>query len=435
MRWAKMRHRQASWLRAAFLAEVPRPSRNGTRGRATPRRNDGTTRERVVELARSEASGASPAATSPSCSPNGLLPEVPLGTLDTDWMPVVAGRGVLGRREAGPHELGHAGTTSTLAYRSCPGQIRIVNSYEARRLLVVVKTYPTPSQKYGETVCCGGVDLANGRWVRMYPITFRSLTDRRFSKYQVIECRAIKPRDDARPESLRIDQDSIRLIGKPIPAGPTGWARRMSLLPSPAQSVEEVKALQATTGTSIALVRPLRVERLVIEKARPWTDRQRAALAQEQLGLGPALSRRLRDLEQIPWDFSYRFVCANDLCTGHEMQIIDWEIGQSYRKWSREDPGRWEEMIRAKYEHDLPGRRDLHLVLGNLAKRQHTFVIIGLVYPPRVEVDGTYIQETLDLVREQRTVAEGGVRLETEQADALPVNEGKDALKLFPDEP
>jgi hypothetical protein len=48
-------------------------------------------------------------------------------------------------------------------------------NYEPRRLLVVVKTYPNPSHSYGETVCCAGVDLATGRWVRMYPITFRRL--------------------------------------------------------------------------------------------------------------------------------------------------------------------------------------------------------------------------------------------------------------------
>ncbi len=136
-----------------------------------------------------------------------------------------------------------------------------MSAYETRRLLVVVKTYPTPSQKYGETVCCAGVDLATGRWVRMYPITFRRLADRRFAKYQVINCRATRPRDDNRPESLRIDQDSIQLVGRVMPAGKAGWTRRMALLPPVARSLEEVRERQATDGTSIAMVRPLRVDR------------------------------------------------------------------------------------------------------------------------------------------------------------------------------
>src|SRR5690349_14487056 len=96
--------------------------------------------------------------------------------------------------------------------------------YETKRILVVVKTYPTPSQSYGETVCCAGVDTETGRWVRMYPITFRRLTDRRFAKFQRIQCNATIPRNDSRPESLRIDNDSIQPIGSPMPAGKLGWA-------------------------------------------------------------------------------------------------------------------------------------------------------------------------------------------------------------------
>ncbi len=44
--------------------------------------------------------------------------------------------------------------------------------------------------------------------------------------------------------------------------------------------------------------------RLVIEKSKLWNERQRAALAQEQLALAPAVIQKLRELEQIPWNFS-----------------------------------------------------------------------------------------------------------------------------------
>lgn len=37
-------------------------------------------------------------------------------------------------------------------------------------------------------MCCAGVDLDAGRWVRMYPTTFRRLADKRLAKYQVITC-------------------------------------------------------------------------------------------------------------------------------------------------------------------------------------------------------------------------------------------------------
>jgi hypothetical protein len=50
-------------------------------------------------------------------------------------------------------------------------------------------------------------------------------------------------------------------VGRVMPAGKAGWTRRMALLPPVARSLEEVRERQATDGTSIAMVRPLRVDR------------------------------------------------------------------------------------------------------------------------------------------------------------------------------
>ena len=58
-------------------------------------------------------------------------------------------------------------------------------------------------------------------------------------------------------------------------------------------------------------------------------------------------------------------------------------------------------------------------MVGNLAKRHQTFVIIGLVRPPRSKMAGGDVQQTLDLMGQERAVASGGVGLETEEADAL----------------
>jgi hypothetical protein len=305
--------------------------------------------------------------------------------------------------------------------------------YEKKRILVVVKTYPNPSHSYGETVCCAGVDIETGRWVRMYPITFRQMAERQFAKYQLIECTATLPRGDKRPESLRINQDSIRIVGEPLPSGPAGWRRRMALLPPPARSLEEIREAQAADGTSLGMFRPKQVERLVIEKAEPWTTRQQTYLRQQRLGLGEEVARAMQELERVPWTFSYRFTCSDERCTSHELQIQDWEIGQSFRRWSRTDPDRWEEMIRQRYERELPDR-DLYLVVGNLAKRHQTFVIIGLVRPPRSKVDGGDVQQTLDLMGEQGAVADLGIGFETEETDALGGDELDEPLELFPSE-
>lgn len=303
-----------------------------------------------------------------------------------------------------------------------------------KRLLVVVKTYPNPSHTYGETVCCAGVDLETGRWVRMYPIAFRRLAGKQFEKFQVIECETSKPRSDTRPESLHINQDTISLVGGPMPAGDKGWRERMALLPEPAQSVEAVLAAQAADRTSLAMIRPKDIKGLVIEKAKPWGEKQQAYLRQQHLDLGEETSRQLRELEQIPFNFSYQFTCDDERCViVHELQIIDWEIGESYRRWSKSYGDAWQQAIRTKYEDELPAR-DLQFVLGNLAKRQHTFVIIGLVRPPRSKMGGGYVQESLDLMGQKRSMAAVGVGLKAEQADALAGDDGNQALEFFPDE-
>ena len=90
-------------------------------------------------------------------------------------------------------------------------------------------------------------------------------------------------------------------------------------------------------------------------------------------------------------------------------------------------------MIRQRYERDLPDR-DLYLVAGNLAKRHQTFVIIGLVRPPRPKMDGGNVQQTLDLIGEQGAVAGQRIGLETEETDTLGGDQRHEPLDLFPGE-
>jgi hypothetical protein len=301
-----------------------------------------------------------------------------------------------------------------------------VVDHKPMRILVVVKTYPTPSQKYGETVCCAGVDLESGDWVRMYPITFRRLASG-FRKFQIIDCRGGYPRDDIRPESRRIDQDSI--TSSTFIKTDRTWQKRLELLPPIAKSMEELIEANRDHDTSIGAFRPMAVSRLVIEAAAPWGEKQLNALRQRRMKLGEDDSKELRELEQLPVEFSYRFKCADDRCRGHKMRILDWEIGEAYRKWSRAYPKDWEVRIRDKFERELPGK-DLILVVGTMAAHPTSFVIIGLVYPPRPKVDGLAIQQTLDLLRQKRPVARRRLLLEAEKTDAFRRDEHQKTLDL-----
>ena len=64
-----------------------------------------------------------------------------------------------------------------------------MTTMEKQRILVTVKTYPTLSRKYGETVCTAGI-REDGTWVRIYPVPFRRLNEsEQYRKYDWTECR------------------------------------------------------------------------------------------------------------------------------------------------------------------------------------------------------------------------------------------------------
>jgi hypothetical protein len=83
------------------------------------------------------------------------------------------------------------------------------------RVLITVKTYPTLSRKYGETVCTAGV-REDGSWVRIYPVPFRRLEEKeQYSKYSWVECRLERDTVDVRPETYRpVDQRELVPVGE-----------------------------------------------------------------------------------------------------------------------------------------------------------------------------------------------------------------------------
>ena len=97
------------------------------------------------------------------------------------------------------------------------------------RVLVTVKTYPTLSRKYGETVCTAGV-LESGAWVRIYPVPFRRLEEKQqYRKFDWIECELVKNRSDPRPETCH--PPDIRQITPVSHMGTSdNWRERRQLL-------------------------------------------------------------------------------------------------------------------------------------------------------------------------------------------------------------
>ena len=85
---------------------------------------------------------------------------------------------------------------------------------EKQRVLITVKTYPTLSRRYGETVCTAGI-REDGSWIRMYPVPFRRLSEtEQDSKFDWVDCRLQRHTADPRPETFRpVDSTELRAVG------------------------------------------------------------------------------------------------------------------------------------------------------------------------------------------------------------------------------
>lgn len=252
-------------------------------------------------------------------------------------------------------------------------------------ILVTVKAYPNPSRKYIETVCVAGLRRGGG-WVRLYPIPYRFLAyEQQFPTYGWIEADLRKAKEH-RPESYHIDLSTLAVTGQMDTAN--NWeARREIVLPHVSPSIEYLREQQQLHGTSLGIIRPKTIKRLIIRRdEEQWSPEDLAKLKQRTLLDGfreDGTYDTIKELEKVPFKFMYEFVCDDVRCTGHKMSIISWEVIQSFRNWRQKYRQDWETKFRQKYESELPGpRHDLHLYVGTISSHPHEWTIIGLFYPP-----------------------------------------------------
>lgn len=253
--------------------------------------------------------------------------------------------------------------------------------FRPKKIFVTVKAYPNPSYNYGETVCCAGVDIATGSWVRLYPIPFRDLeNDKRFKKYSLIEANCAKATDDLRPESFRIQPDSIRIIEQ-IDTRKDGWDRRRTIIQKlSVKSMCQVIKEEKQHKTSLALIKPEGVSFLIEKRQIKDSDKRKRAYARPGL-----FDRPKEPVEEIPFQFYYQFRCISEPdCGGHKLSIIDWEIHQSYRKWRGKYRDERELLSKIKERWMMmvdSTTKDVYLYVGNLHRFQDVFTVLGVFYP------------------------------------------------------
>jgi hypothetical protein len=261
------------------------------------------------------------------------------------------------------------------------------------RILILAKTYPSPSTQYIETSCVAGINEA-GVMRRLYPVPFRMIQEgSQFKKWQWIDVFVEKANKGHRPESHKIYVDTIKCSNTIDTKH--GWLDRWKWLDKipTFTSYEAIENDRLKNGLSLALLRPKKILSLDIVEARnsDWTDDEREKLiraqTQGELFLEAEVKREVKELKKIPYDFYYRYICDTpDGEIEHKHKIVDWEAGALFWRCEREYGNSWEEQFRKKLESDLI-HKDLMFLMGNQHRFQDQWLIISLVYPPKREVD------------------------------------------------
>jgi hypothetical protein len=261
---------------------------------------------------------------------------------------------------------------------------------QRERILILAKTYPSPSAKHVETSCVAGVNQ-DGSMRRLYPVPFRLIEqDQQFKKWQWIEVAIEKAAADHRPESHKVDVGS--LVAKDAIPAKRDWADRrewIDKIPS-FGDFEEIEKSRKDDGLSLALLRPKQVLGLVIKDARnkEWTDEEREKLTRAQMQ-GDLFSERearqqVRELRKVPYDFYYSYLC--DTLEGekeYKHKIVDWEAGALFwNVYTEHGPAEWENKFRSKLEIDLTSK-DLMFLMGNQHRFPDQWLIVSLIYPPK----------------------------------------------------
>jgi hypothetical protein len=235
---------------------------------------------------------------------------------------------------------------------------------------IIVKAAPRASPKYGETVCIAAIDH-NGCWIRLYPVSFRDLSDaQKFGRWDRISYRWRKPAvaADKRSESRRVDQGSIVITGKLKERDRHSFLNRAA--------VTSLKAERAQ-GRSLAV--------LNCEVLDFWHERQSAEEMEKQRAVYEGMRRQdnfFSQMSLIPHEvcshvFRYRYRDDDGVHVG---TCQDWETEATFlrRRSEMMSESRALEWMTEKFGVEFP-REGMALAMGTHRYRADQWLINGVL--------------------------------------------------------
>jgi len=261
-----------------------------------------------------------------------------------------------------------------------------------KKILIIVKTYPTRSKKYTELVCTAGLD-EEGNWYRIYPIPTKTLKEYEgLKKYTWIEAEIQKDNSDPRPESYKINISSVKLLNQ-IDTKKSWQCRKDIVLKSKIfYDLKEIIYLaNKANQLSLCLFKPTKFLGIYFEtqKEEKFTEEEMRQYRNANANLfehNNSCEVAFNVMPQLPYSIKIAFEDMHGKQS--KMNILDWEISQLY--WNLKESCSDKKEIKKKIKDKLQGfieNNDLYLFLGTM-KRMHgwtnnPFTIIGLFYPPK----------------------------------------------------
>jgi hypothetical protein len=199
---------------------------------------------------------------------------------------------------------------------------------------------------------------------------------------------------DPRPESYRIDCDSIEL-GACVPTDKTEWGKRAAkVFQQAGWQFDSVKALleaQSQKKQSIGVVDPREVLSIDLRLRSPEelkTFEEKRAAVRKRLEADRAQLRlfeefmpdQMKDLELQRKRIHVTWRCGSS--DVHDMQIMDWEVVELQRRMG-------DDKALAKVREVLNlNTHATRFFLGNMKVHPKSFTIVGLWYPKRMSMEG-----------------------------------------------
>ncbi|MBC6416520.1 MAG: hypothetical protein GDA47_01650 [Rhodospirillales bacterium] len=241
-----------------------------------------------------------------------------------------------------------------------------MNSGETEAI-VIIKAAPQTSQKHGETVCCAAIDL-QGKWLRLYPISFRSLEEgQKFGRWDRVRFKWRMPADDARVESRRVDQASLEIVGKLKKAERQQFLSR-SIVTSLDKELDEKRSLALLKAEITGFkAEPKSNDDIKEEAARFDALRNQKDLFNTE----PIIPHKA-----CPYRFKYRYRSDDGKREG---TCQDWETETTYHRWERKY-GREHTLAKMEkvFGEEYPSKGML-LAMGTHSRHLKTWSINGVV--------------------------------------------------------